>query len=136
MAKTTSEAMDVAVIGGGISGLYAATKLLDGGHHVVLFEATERLGGRILSTALPGMMAPAELGAMRFRLQHRRLAELLLSLYLKPNQLPKNRRVKDIDDVKGFGFDTLYYLAVYSGLTPMTDFICTPAKNQGHPVNW
>jgi protoporphyrinogen oxidase len=88
MERTTSEAMDVAVTGGGISGLYAATKLLDSGHHVVLFEAAERIGGGFLSTVLPGMTAPAELGTMRFRVQHLRLVELLRDLYLKPDQKP------------------------------------------------
>lgn len=37
----------IAVIGGGVSGLFAARELLSKGHAVVLIEAQERLGGRI-----------------------------------------------------------------------------------------
>ena len=37
--------MRLAVIGGGISGITAATLLSDHGHEVTLFEASARLGG-------------------------------------------------------------------------------------------
>jgi len=75
--------VDVAVVGGGPSGLYAAYRLLTGtpGHgspvaagsgrggrpSVAVFEAADRLGGRIWSVVPPG--APhliAEFGGMRF----------------------------------------------------------------------
>ncbi|KAL3417225.1 L-amino acid oxidase [Phlyctema vagabunda] len=39
--------MHVGIIGGGISGLYAALLLLREGHWVTIFEAANRLGGRI-----------------------------------------------------------------------------------------
>ncbi len=45
----------VVVIGGGLAGLYAAWRLTQGGAKVVLFEAQQRLGGRILSEPLPGL---------------------------------------------------------------------------------
>ena len=91
--------MDVAVVGGGISGLYAAKKLLEADHRVVLFEATDRLGGRILSRLLPDMQVPAELGAMRFRTQHARLSELLNDLGLNTT-----------DKIGDFKFETRFYL--------------------------
>lgn len=40
---------DVAIIGGGISGLHTAFSLLKQGRHCVVFEARDRLGGRIHS---------------------------------------------------------------------------------------
>ncbi|MEO7854935.1 MAG: NAD(P)/FAD-dependent oxidoreductase [Rubrivivax sp.] len=49
----------VVVIGGGLAGLYAAWRLTQVGVEVVLFEAHQRLGGRILSEALPGLADPA-----------------------------------------------------------------------------
>ncbi|QWF78528.1 flavin monoamine oxidase family protein [Amycolatopsis sp. CA-230715] len=57
---------EVAVIGGGIAGLVAATELLKLGLRPVVYEA-EQLGGRMRSVSFdahPG--AVAELGAMRF----------------------------------------------------------------------
>ncbi|KAA1473465.1 FAD/NAD(P)-binding domain-containing protein [Dentipellis sp. KUC8613] len=39
--------LQVAVIGGGIAGLYAALLLQREGHHVHVFEASERVGGRV-----------------------------------------------------------------------------------------
>lgn len=53
-----SRRYDVAVIGGGAAGLIAARRLGEAGLSVVLLEAQDRLGGRIL-TAEPGL----ELGA-------------------------------------------------------------------------
>jgi lysine 2-monooxygenase len=66
--------VDVAIVGGGISGLYAAWRLLTAPSaeraspppSVAVFEAAGRLGGRIFSATPPGMPhVPAELGAMR-----------------------------------------------------------------------
>lgn len=45
---------DVAIIGGGLSGLYAATLLHDAGVDVSVVEARTRLGGRILSAGEDG----------------------------------------------------------------------------------
>jgi oxygen-dependent protoporphyrinogen oxidase len=44
----------IAVIGGGISGLAAAHRLLDGGAQITLFEATPRLGGVIRTSPFAG----------------------------------------------------------------------------------
>ncbi len=39
---------DVIIIGGGVSGLAAASKLLELGHeNIIVLEASDRLGGRI-----------------------------------------------------------------------------------------
>lgn len=66
--------VDVAIVGGGISGLYAAWRLLTApsaeraaaAPGVAVFEASGRIGGRIFSATPAGMPhVPAELGAMR-----------------------------------------------------------------------
>jgi len=69
-----TEPKRVAVVGGGIAGLYTAWRLVTAGHaqgsdrqfQVTLFESSKRLGGRILSQILPPLSFRAELGAMRF----------------------------------------------------------------------
>lgn len=65
------ENVDVAIVGGGIAGLYSAWRLLTGARDgtppkVAVFEASNRFGGRIFSALPDGMPhVPAELGAMR-----------------------------------------------------------------------
>lgn len=51
----------VLVIGGGIAGLAAAHRLLQGGARVTLLEASERLGGKLLAGDVAGV--PVDLGA-------------------------------------------------------------------------
>ncbi|MFH8366662.1 protoporphyrinogen oxidase [Streptomyces sp. NPDC018031] len=51
----------VAVIGGGISGLAAAHRLLAGGARVTVLEASDRLGGKLLAGEIAG--TPVDLGA-------------------------------------------------------------------------
>ena len=51
----------VAVVGGGITGLAAAWELVRSGADVTLFEAGDRLGGRILTATVAGR--PVDLGA-------------------------------------------------------------------------
>lgn len=46
--------LDVAIIGGGLSGLYLAHQLQQRGRSFELFEARSRLGGRILSRSVQG----------------------------------------------------------------------------------
>lgn len=60
--------LDVAVVGGGVSGVYSAWRLLtEGGKsRVAVFEASDRIGGRLLSVTPPGIPSmTAELGGMR-----------------------------------------------------------------------
>src|SRR5579864_3951488 len=61
-------AFDVAVIGAGISGLNCAALLAEDGADVVVFEAADRIGGRIRTSGapmsgVPWDEAPPELGA-------------------------------------------------------------------------
>ena len=46
----------IVVIGGGVSGLAAAHRLLEFGHHVTLLEASSRLGGTIQTTHRDGFL--------------------------------------------------------------------------------
>ncbi len=60
--------IEVAIVGAGVSGLYSAWRLLSGGYvkNVAAFEASERIGGRLLSIVPPNMPnMVAELGGMR-----------------------------------------------------------------------
>jgi monoamine oxidase len=64
---STSNKVDVAVIGGGMSGLYTAWRLLEARRFekVAVYEASGRIGGRLLTLHYEGGMR-AELGGMRF----------------------------------------------------------------------
>jgi monoamine oxidase len=72
--STTGESQrtefDVAIVGAGAAGLYAAWRLLSvPGYRtrsIALFDAADRVGGRILSVTLPEVPYVAELGAMRY----------------------------------------------------------------------
>jgi hypothetical protein len=55
--------VDVAVIGGGASGLTAAHRLTEHGINVAILEARDRLGGRISTVHQPSSIVPVELGA-------------------------------------------------------------------------
>ncbi len=58
----------VVVIGAGMAGLFCAMRLRAAGFDVGLFEASDRLGGRVMSVLLPGFTThAAEIGAMRLR---------------------------------------------------------------------
>ena len=54
---------DVLVLGAGIAGLVAARTLAEAGKSVILVEARDRIGGRILSLSAQGSDLPIELGA-------------------------------------------------------------------------
>ena len=95
--------LDVAVVGGGVSGVYSAWRLLTaspegvravrgpGGAgagerplRVAVFESSARIGGRLLSVVPPGLPhARVELGGMRYTSSHLQVAGLVRYLDLE-----------------------------------------------------
>jgi monoamine oxidase len=66
----------IAVVGGGISGLYIASNLINMGYQVTLFEKSGCLGGRIKSVAVK-QWGNIEAGAGRFNEKHTLLLNLI-----------------------------------------------------------
>ena len=86
--------LDVAIVGGGVAGAYAAWRLRQEKPQlrVRLFEASDRIGGRLHSVAFP--QAPhlvAEAGGMRFLKAHRHVSRLVDRLGLTPRDYPVGR---------------------------------------------
>jgi monoamine oxidase len=84
--------LDVAIVGGGVAGTYAAWRLAQGQRRVQLFEASNRVGGRLHSVAFP--QAPhlvAEAGGMRFLDAHLRVSGLVRHLGLPVREYPIDR---------------------------------------------
>jgi monoamine oxidase len=52
--RTAARSADVAIIGAGLAGLTAARRLLAAGRSVVVLEARDRVGGRVLSESIGG----------------------------------------------------------------------------------
>jgi monoamine oxidase len=87
--------LDVAVVGGGMGGLYSAWRLLTapsaGGHplRLTVFEGGNRIGGRLLSLIPPGMPhTRCELGGMRFMSRHVLVSELVEHFQLRTEPMP------------------------------------------------
>ena len=85
--------LDVAVIGGGVSGAYSAWRLQqDRGdkESIALFEYSDRIGGRLYSVTVPGVPhVKAELGGMRYIPdQHKMVAGLIDHLHLATKDFP------------------------------------------------
>jgi len=110
----------VAIVGGGISGIYTAWRLLQQNQEDVslhrqlsfqihLYERESRLGGRIRSEKIPGTDFRAELGAMRFRPSHLILNTLLAELDVPicdfelppPTYYVRGRRLTSAEEVAG-----------------------------------
>ncbi|WP_093775204.1 FAD-dependent oxidoreductase [Streptomyces sp. yr375] len=53
-AAVATRDVDVAIVGGGLAGLTAARDLVAAGKTVVVLEARDRVGGRVVNLALPG----------------------------------------------------------------------------------
>ncbi|HEX3733617.1 MAG TPA: FAD-dependent oxidoreductase [Solirubrobacterales bacterium] len=88
----TSAQLDIAIVGGGVSGLYTAWRLLldakENGMappRVIVFESSDRVGGRLLTwlPAGPAAGLRAELGGMRFFQQQEMVWNLLIKLGFK-----------------------------------------------------
>jgi hypothetical protein len=85
--------LDIAVVGGGVSGAYSAWRLqhaLGADSRVGLFEYSDRIGGRLYTVTLPGLPhVKAEVGGMRYiPTQHLMVANLVDHLSLPTNDFP------------------------------------------------
>ncbi len=70
---------DVIIVGGGLSGLYAARELKKAGYEPLILEADDRTGGKILTESpIPGI--PLELGAQWIGDTHTRMFRLAAEL--------------------------------------------------------
>jgi protoporphyrinogen oxidase len=86
--------MEVAVIGGGIAGMYMAYKLVEKGCNVTLFEKAEQLGGRV-QTIYEKDDIYYEAGAGRFNNNHKLLIRLIrkLGLFNKITSISSKERL-------------------------------------------
>jgi len=84
--------LDIAIVGGGVSGLYAAWRLstLPNPPKIGVFESSPTLGGRIDTADLPvpAPTAKAEFGAMRFLPSMQMVSSLLTWLGLQRETFP------------------------------------------------
>ncbi|QNM97068.1 flavin monoamine oxidase family protein [Chitinimonas koreensis] len=85
--------LDVAVVGGGVSGTYSAWRLQaarGAEQRIALFEYSDRIGGRLFSKTLPGLPnVVAELGGMRYiPTSHIMVANLVTHLDLPTKNFP------------------------------------------------
>src|ERR1017187_4484377 len=79
--------LDVAIVGGGFSGLSSAWRLLTAPNRpqkVPVFEMSDRIGGRLESIQLPGMHIQGELGGMRYTTQHEIVTALIEEVFAAP----------------------------------------------------
>ncbi|MFN0065372.1 MAG: flavin monoamine oxidase family protein [Chlamydiales bacterium] len=85
------ETVDVVIIGAGVSGTYLGWRLVENGRSSVqIFDATNRVGGRLYTIRLEGMpTVPIELGGMQYRSSDRRVASLLHYLGLSTEPFAK-----------------------------------------------
>ncbi|MBZ0275996.1 MAG: FAD-dependent oxidoreductase, partial [Anaerolineae bacterium] len=115
---STTEILDVAVVGGGASGVYSAWRLIThkskkkDPQKIALFELSHRIGGRLVSVTPPGMPhIRCELGGMRYMSSHTYVAGLVQNkLKLPVVEMPvdepdniaylrgKRLRLKDLTD--------------------------------------
>lgn len=84
--------MKICIIGGGISGLYLASCLIELGHEIDVYEKQETVGGRIMTCkqTRDENSIIYEAGAGRFNKSHKRLIQLLKKLNLHDKVRPIN----------------------------------------------
>src|SRR5262245_64573951 len=84
--------LDIAVVGGGVSGAYCAWRLQQDAadERVALFEYSDRIGGRLYTITLPGLPhVKAEVGGMRYIPdQHTLVNDLVTHLKLPTRDFP------------------------------------------------
>ena len=87
---TSNYDYDIIIIGGGIAGLFTAYKLSQTNKNIILFESSNKLGGKIKT--IKNENISYEAGAARFHKSHEKILALIHELDLKNDiiDLPKN----------------------------------------------
>jgi monoamine oxidase len=84
--------LDIAVVGGGVSGAYSAWRLQQAksAARIALFEYSDRIGGRLYTVTMPGLPhVKAEVGGMRYiPTEHKMVACLVDHLKLATKDFP------------------------------------------------
>lgn len=89
------ERYDAVVVGAGLAGLACATRLAEAGCSVVLVEARERVGGRVLSDEIAGV--PVDLGAQWIGPTQQRMQELVRRCAIETfDTFHRGRKVLDL----------------------------------------
>ena len=78
------DSYDIVIVGGGISGLFLAYKLVDTDLNILVLEKEKEFGGRIHTILKNGYQY--ECGAARFSNKHNKLFSLGTESYLKKNE--------------------------------------------------
>ena len=94
----------MALAGAGLSGVYSAYKLSQHYNWTInIYEANNRIGGRIYSIAVPGISDfKADVGAMRFKKsRHPRLFKLIQELGLAIQPFPTPRKENTLRYLRG-----------------------------------
>lgn len=126
----TTEKIDIAIVGGGVSGVYSAWKLKQKypGKKIVVFEGSDHIGGRLLSVKPPGIdNMMAELGGMRILENTQPLIVKLLE------DLNQQLAVEEQIETYDFPVDESQNIAYLRGIyLRLSDFIENPDKVPYH----
>ncbi|MDB4923297.1 FAD-dependent oxidoreductase [Mucilaginibacter sp.] len=121
-----NETIDIAIVGGGVSGVYSAWKLKQKypAKKIVVFEGGDHIGGRLLSVVPPNIPEMvAELGGMRIL---ENAQPLIVALIKKLNkQLPDDKQIELYDFPVDENQNIAYLRGVYLRLS---DFSSNPDK--------
>jgi monoamine oxidase len=98
VAEATTLSADVAVVGAGLSGLQAARVLADAGREVVVLEARDRVGGRLLNASL-GAGVVVDVGGQWVGSDHARVQRLAAELGV--GIFPQHGAGRNLLDVAG-----------------------------------
>jgi lysine 2-monooxygenase len=102
LPKASGQPAVVAIIGAGASGLVAGMELLKAGHYPVIFEASERIGGRLFTVReFEDPLVFAEMGSMRVPPVHRTLMYYLNLFGIKTRRFPNPNQTKTCYFVNG-----------------------------------
>jgi monoamine oxidase len=84
--------LNTAIVGAGVAGLYTAWRLPGCGQSpdgIAVFEASERIGGRLFSVTMPGTTGiAAEFGGMRFLSSHPLITSVATKFGLGMREFP------------------------------------------------